>query len=259
MPDLAVDTLPLLPLTSGVVLPQMIVTLALETDEAKAAADAAISTDGQLLLVPRVDGRYATVGTVAKIENRGDLPSGVPAVIVRGVGRAVLGAAAPGTGAALWIHIEPVEEPAPTERARELAREYRGVVETILEKRAGARLAEVFSGITDPGAIADTAGYWPELSVERKIEVLETLNVETRLEKVLAWAKDALADLTVREEIQHNVAEGMDKAQRQFVLRQQLAAIQKELGEDGDGDAASEFRAKVAELDLPDTVRAAIE
>ncbi|MBV8693116.1 MAG: endopeptidase La [Actinobacteria bacterium] len=259
MPDLAVDTLPLLPLTSGVVLPQMIVTLALETDEAKAAADAAISTDGQLLLVPRVDGRYATVGTVAKIENRGDLPSGVPAVIVRGVGRAVLGAAAPGTGAALWIHIEPVEEPAPTERARELAREYRGVVETILEKRAGARLAEVFSGITDPGAIADTAGYWPELSVERKIEVLETLNVETRLEKVLAWAKDALADLTVREEIQHNVAEGMDKAQRQFVLRQQLAAIQKELGEDGDGDAASEFRAKVAELDMPDTVRAAIE
>jgi ATP-dependent Lon protease len=183
----------------------------------------------------------------------------VPAVIVRGVSRAVLGAAAPGTGAALWIHVEPVDEPEPTERARELAREYRGVVETILEKRAGARLAEVFSGITDPGAIADTAGYWPELSVERKIEVLETLDVEARLEKVLAWARDALADLTVKEEIQHNVAEGMDKAQRQFVLRQQLAAIQKELGEDGDGDAASEFRAKVAELELPDAVRAAVE
>src|SRR5207248_3418278 len=90
-------TLPVLPLTSGVVLPQMVVTLALETDEAKAAADAAAES-GQILLVPRFDsGRYGRVGTIANIENRGTLPGGTAALVVRATARAHVGAGVIGT------------------------------------------------------------------------------------------------------------------------------------------------------------------
>ena len=117
------QTLPVLPLTSGVVLPQMVVTLALETDEARAAADAAAGADSEVLLVPRFPdgGRYGRVGTVAKIENKGTLPGGTPALVVRAIARAHVGAGVIGTTAALWVHAEPVDEPEPTDRAVELA------------------------------------------------------------------------------------------------------------------------------------------
>jgi len=82
MPELSTETLPLLPLTSGVVLPGMVVTATLETPESRSASSAAGDTGGHLLLVPKVDGRYATVGTVAKIENAGELPNGQLAVVV---------------------------------------------------------------------------------------------------------------------------------------------------------------------------------
>src|SRR5580765_3195085 len=113
MPDLDTLTLPVLPLSTGVVLPSMIVTLALETDEARAAFDAGVSTGGQVLLVPRIDGRFATVGTVARVENAGELGNGMRAVVVRGLSRAAIGAGVPGTGTALWVQADPVQETAP--------------------------------------------------------------------------------------------------------------------------------------------------
>ncbi|TML62669.1 MAG: endopeptidase La, partial [Actinobacteria bacterium] len=221
-------TLPLLPLTTGVVLPGMVVTIALETDQARAAWAAASEAERQLLLVPVVDGRYARVGTVAVVEDAGDLRSGLQALVVRGLHRAVIGSGVPGTGAALWVQIEPVDEPTATERARELAREYRAVVENILEYRGARQIGEALRGISDPGAMADTAGYSPDLTFEQKIEVLETVDVEGRLELVLAWAREVLADLSLKDRIRSDVAEGMEKTQREFLLRQQLAAIRKE-------------------------------
>src|SRR5215213_10148900 len=140
MPELSTETLPLLPLTSGVVLPGMVVTATLETPESRSAASAANDTGGHLLLVPKVDGRYATVGTVAKIENAGELPNGQLAVVVRGLHRARIGAGVAGTGTATWVEVEPTADPPATERAMSLAREYRAVVENILEARgAGGR------------------------------------------------------------------------------------------------------------------------
>ena len=128
MPDIDIDVLPLLPLTTGVVLPGMVVTLTLESDEARAAAEAASDTaERTMLLVPKVDGRYARVGTIAKIEDLGQTRSGVEALVIRGLARAVVGVGVPGTGEALWVQAEPVEEPEPTARAKELAREYRAV------------------------------------------------------------------------------------------------------------------------------------
>ncbi len=260
MPDLDTTILPLLPLSTGAVLPGMVVTMARETEEAQVAVEAASSGDGRLLLVPRVDDRYAKVGTVGKLEDSGELPSGTRAVVVRGLTRAVIGAGVPGTGSALWVQVEPVDEPEPSERAFELAREYRAVVQNILEERGARQLAEALRGITDPGAMADTAGYSPDLTLDQKIELLETVDVEQRLERVLAWAKDTLADLALKERIRSDVAEGMEKTQREFLLRQQLAAIRKELGEGADGEGVvEEYRRKVAEADMPEAARVAVE
>ena len=124
--------LPLLPLSTGVVLPQMVVTLALESDEARQAADAAAEGEGLVLLVPRVEGRYARVGTIARVESAGDLPTGVRALVLRGLARAVVGVGVPGRGSGLWVEAEPVAEAGdPTPRTRELATEYRALVSEI--------------------------------------------------------------------------------------------------------------------------------
>ena len=271
MAALDISALPLLPLNTGVVLPGMVVTLALETPEAKAAVDAARGAGDQVLLVPRLSGpaghdgadagsgRYARVGTVARVENAGDLPGGVRGVVVRGLHRAGLGAGVTGTGSALWVSLERADETrTDTERAGELAREYRLVIESILERRGAGRFAELLQGVSDPGAVADTAGYWPELALERKVELLETLDVEERLSKAVAWVRELLAELELKERIRTDVAEGMEKTQREFLLRQQLAAIRKELGETSQ-DGGDDYRGKLETLNAPEAVRAAIE
>ena len=257
MDDLRSLTLPFLALNSGVVLPGMAVTIAVESPEANAAFDAAANADGRLLLVPRLeDGTYARVGTVAAVEV-GDLPGGMRAAIVRGLHRAIVGTGVPGTGGATWVQVDPVTPAEPTDRARELAREYRAVIENVLEYRGARQIAELLRGITDPDAMADTAGYSPDLSFEQKVEVLETVDVEARLELVLAWAREVLADLSLKERIRTDVAEGMEKTQREFLLRQQLAAIRKELGEsDGEG-GADDYRTKLG--DAPEAVVTAVE
>jgi ATP-dependent Lon protease len=265
MSDTDTRTLPLLPLTSGVVLPQMVVPLALESDEAQAAADAAATTDGFLVLVPRIEAegqpaRYARVGTVAKIEEAGRLPNGMRGVLVRGLHRAVIGVGAASAAPGLWVAVEPVEDPTGegSERSRELVREYRVVVQAILEHRRAMPLAEALRGITSPGAMADTAGYSPDLSFEQKVDVLETLDVEERLAKVTGWARETLAELELSQRIRSDVSEGMEKRQREFLLRQQLESIRKELGEDGD-DVAGDYRARLAELTMPEAVRDSVE
>ena len=257
-PDLSTPTLPVLPLSTGVVLPQMVVTIALETPEAAAAADAAV--DRHLLLVPRIDGRYAAVGTVATIEDAGELRGGTRALVVRGLRRAVIGAGVPGAGEARWVRVDDaVETNVDSERARALAREYKAVVENILEARGVPGLADALRGMDEPAAVADMAGYSPDLSTEQKAEVLEALDVEHRLELVLGWSRDTLGDLALKERIRKDVTDGMERTQREFLLRQQLAAIQRELGdESGDDEALEAIRALAADGSVPEQVRQAL-
>jgi ATP-dependent Lon protease len=249
-------TFPVLPLTAGVVGPGMVVTLALETNEGRAAADEALEHTGRLLLVPRIDDRFATVGTLAKIEDVGELPGGGRAIVVRGIERALLGAAEAGHGA-LWLTAEPVAEAeGPSDGVRALASEYRAVVEQILDRRGARGIAQSLRGIREPGALADASLYSPDLSLAQKVEILETIDVEQRLRKVLAWAKETLDDLTVREEVENKVAEGLSKQQREAVLRRQLEEIRAELGDTADG-GATDYRSRLDEL--PERVRAAVE
>jgi ATP-dependent Lon protease len=259
MADLSTLNLPVLPLGTGVLLPEMVVTIALETPEAEAAAEAA--GRGRLLVVPRMGSRYASIGTVAQVEDEGELRTGLRAVVVRGLHRAAIGVGVPGSGSALWVEARPaVESSGATDRAGSLAREYKALIESILEARGLAAMADAVRATTGPSAIADLAGYSTDLSVEQKVEVLEALDVEVRLEKVVGWARDVLAELSVKDRIRRDVAEGMDKSQRDFLLRQQLAAIRKELGEDGGEDEELDrFRALTADESVPVPVRKAVE
>jgi len=252
-------TLPLLPLKSGVVLPGMVFTMALESSEARVAVDAARSAGGRLLLVPHIEGRYATVGVIAEVMEEGTLPGGLDAIAIRGDQRAIIGTGVPGTGDAIWVEAEPIDEGEPTPAAIELAREYRAVLENILLSRGARQVAAQLREVTEPGRLADVAGYSPDLTLTQKVQVLETIDVEDRLRLVLGWARDTLADLALRERIKTDVEEGMEKTQREFLLRRQLEAIKKELGElSGDETDPDDYRSKVESRDLSDDVRTAI-
>jgi ATP-dependent Lon protease len=260
-------TLPVLPLDDDVVLPTMVVPLDASDPEVRAsiaAANAAAASAGgnegpQLLLVPRIDGKYAPLGTLAVVEQEGRLPNGKPGAVLRGLARVRIGAGTVGPGAALWVHGTIADEPEGGTRAAELAREYRGLAAAILQKRGAWQVVDALSRITDPSALADSAGYASYLSVEQRSELLNTLDPALRLEKLVGWARDHLAELDVAETIGNDVREGMEKQQREFLLRQQLAAIRKELAE-LDGSPATEqedYRARIEEADLPENVREA--
>lgn len=259
MAETATRSLPILPLPDGVVLPGMVVTIGLESEEARDALDAA-GTDRSLLLVPRLNDRFATVGVIAHVEDDGVLPDGTAAIVIRAEQRARLGTGSVGAGRSLWVEVEPISEPEPSDRTDELATAYRATARSLLERLGGRRFASILRDVDTPGALADTAGWWPDLSVERKIELLETIDVDARLEKVTAWTREALAEHELAEKIRHDVTDGMEAQQREFLLRQQLAAIRKELGEgDDDADVVEALREKVAARTLPDAARQAIE
>jgi ATP-dependent Lon protease len=183
-----VDTqvLPILPLERAVILPHMAVTISLESSEAKEALAAARAEQGLVLVVPRINGKYARVGTIAKIEDTGRLPNGSEVVVIRGLNRGTIGAGVPGTGTALRVQVEPVSDDNPSQRAIQLSREYKAIVESLLEQQGASDASRFLRGMSDPGQIADTAGYSPLLSPEQKVEVLETIDVEQRLDKVIA-------------------------------------------------------------------------
>ncbi len=259
----ATERLPLLPLDDTVVLPGMAVPVELDDAEARVAVDAARAQEGtaRVLLVPRLDGRYAGVGTVAVVEQVGRLPGGQPGALVRGTARARIGAGAGGPGGALWVEVTVVPDEETGERAQELAREYRGLVVSVLQARGAWQLVDGVQRLTDPSTVADTAGYASYLTLERKLTLLETADVPRRLELAIGWAREHLAELDVAETIRKDVQEGMDRQQREFLLRQQLAAVRKELrelqGGTDDGDEPADLRSRVEAADLPEGVRGA--
>jgi ATP-dependent Lon protease len=249
------DKLPVLFVSDAVVLPGMVVPIELD-EAAQAAIDAArAGSESRLLVAPRLGDRYATYGAVATIERVGRFRGGEPAAVLRAVGRAKIGSGVTGPGAALWVEVEPADETT-TEQAKELAEEYKRLVVAVLQRREAWPVIDQVNRLTEPSEIADTAGYAPYLDDEAKRELLETPDVTERLEKVIAWAKEYIAESEVSDKIAEDVREGMEKTQREFLLRQQLAAIRKELGE-GEPEGSDDYRARVEAADLPEAVREA--
>ncbi len=254
MPD--TFELPVLPLADEVVLPGMVAPIMLDA-EAKAAIDASQSAaDSRLLLVPRLGGAYGAHGVLAVIEQVGQMPGGEPAAVVRGLQRARMGAGVPGAGAALWVQATPVDDTAATDHTRELAASYKAVVVSILQQRNAWQVVDNVQRMTDPSLLSDSAGYAPYLDVDQKLWLLGNPDVDERLEKLIEWGRGHLAEIEVSDRIRDDVREGMEKSQREFLLRQQLAAIRKELGED-EPDGAEDYRGRVEQADLPDKVREA--
>jgi ATP-dependent Lon protease len=225
--------LPVLPLADSVVLPGMVVPVRLDEPEIQAAVDAAQSVDRKVLIVPRPDGKYAAVGTIAVLEQVGRLPNGEKAAVVRGEGRAQIGSGVTGPGSALWVEATPVDETVTAPgKAAELAKEYKALVVGILQQRGAWQVVDSVQQITDPGQLADTAGWASYLDLDHKAQLLAEIDVIKRLELLIGWTREHVAEQEVSEKISNDVREGMEKTQREFLLRQQLAAIRKELGED---------------------------
>ncbi|MEU1801344.1 endopeptidase La [Streptomyces sp. NPDC019937] len=261
-------TLPVLPLDDEVVLPGMVVPLDLSDNDVRAAveaAQAAARSDGgkpRVLLVPRVDGTYAGIGTLGTVEQVGRLSDGDPGALIRGVRRVRVGAGTTGPGAALWIEGTTVEEivPDPLPGAvTELMKEYKALATSWLRKRGAWQVVDRVQQIDDVSQLADNSGYSPFLSVAQRVELLETTDPVARLKLAVTWLSDHLAEQDVAESIAKDVQEGVDKQQREFLLRRQLEAVRKELAElNGDPeDESDDYRARVEAAELPEKVREA--
>jgi ATP-dependent Lon protease len=250
-------SVPVLFLSDSIVLPGMVVPIELD-DAARVAVDAARATEsGELLIAPRLEDRYASYGVLASIVQVGRIAGGSgTAAVVRGKGRAHIGAGANGPGAALWVEVTEVIEDEAPEATIALAAEYKKLLLAMLQRREAWQIIDFVNQLTDPSALADTAGYASYLTQVQKRQLLETPDVTERLRALIDWTSDHLAEVEVTDKIADDVRDGMEKTQKEFLLRQQLAAIRKELGE-GEPDGSDDYRARVEAADLPEKVREA--
>src|SRR3954470_13161958 len=240
----AMTSLLLVPLDDTVVFPTMDVTLPVR-----------VGDEERVLLVPRHEGEFAKVGTIAEVTDHIRLPGGGRAVALSGVARGVAGAASNDAAGRLMVEVAEHRDEVPVDgRTRQLEREYRAIIEEILELRgADDRIAAFLRAIADPGPLADTIGYAPDVSFEDKLRALETLDVTERLQIVVDLQRERLTELQLRKKIREDVQSGADKQQREYILRKQMESIQRELGEDG-ASVAEEYRKKIAEAGMPEAV-----
>src|SRR6202161_2136874 len=162
----------LVPLDDAVVFPGMSVTLTIDTGE-----------EERVLLVPRHEGEFTTVGTVAEVTDHVRLPGGAHAVQLNGLHRGVAGAAQTLPDGRLFVEVDECPDETPVDgKTRNLEREYRAVVEELLELRGDdGRIAAFVRSITEPGSLADTSGYSPDINYSQKVELLQATDVTARL------------------------------------------------------------------------------
>ncbi|HEX6688478.1 MAG TPA: endopeptidase La [Solirubrobacterales bacterium] len=236
----------LIPLDEAIVFPGVSATLPIDTGE-----------EERVFLLPRRDGEFGRVGVVAEVIERGRSRGGTPVATVLGLHRGLAGAALAGDadGDALHIDVQDAHDGHPDdEHTQELEREYRAVAEEILALRGDdGRIAAFLRSVEEPGALADTSGLSPDLSVEQKLGLLETLDVTARLELAVELQRERLAELQVRSRIREDVESGAQKQQRDYFLRKQMDSIRKELGED-EGSLIEEYERKIAEAEMPEAV-----
>jgi ATP-dependent Lon protease len=228
-----------------VVFPGMSLTLAVD-----------VGDEERVLLVPHHEQEFASIGTVAEIADRVRLPGGANAVALQGLHRGIAGAAQTMPDGRLYVEVDEQPDPVPVDgKTRNIEREYRAVVEEILELRgADSRVSAFVRSITEPGALADTTGYSPDITYANKVELLQTVDVTERLELALRLQRERLAELQVRRRIREDVESGAEKQQRDYFLRKQMESIRKELGDD-DASVVEEYRTKIEEAGMPEHAR----
>lgn len=248
--------LPLAHLPS-VVLPGAVVTLTLATDELRSAIEAAVrDTDGRIALT---GGSERDLAVVARVPNIGSLPTGESAAIVQVErrGRVTEVEAATDDGAT-YASVEPVIDGVVSSSVEAATLQLRATLELIAELRNSRRLPELLRSVTSPGQLADSVALWAEFNDDDRLRVLLAVDVADRVDALHSWARNHLNELQIAETIRNDVSEGMSKQQRDFMLRQQLNSIRKELGE-GDDDVVGEYRTKLDELDAPQGVKTFVD
>jgi ATP-dependent Lon protease len=256
-------SLPLVSLPS-VVLPGSTITIDLsETSVREAVERARRDANGRIAILPgdRGDTADATVpssgiGVVALVPDVGNLPNGHPAAIVQIDSRARIGERSTHDDVD-FVGVELIADPAPSPRVEAAARELRATLELIAELRRSRRLPQLLATVSAPGALADAVATWAEFADDDMYRLLRSVDLSERVDAILSWARGHLTELQVSESIRNDVTEGIDQQQRELVLRRQLDAIRRELGE-GDVDVTAEFRARLDALDAPASVKNAI-
>ena len=256
VPTLKGDLLPVLPLRDIVVFPHMIVPLFVGREKSVRALEAVMKEDKQILLVaqknaaqddPGADDLYE-VGTVSTVLQLLKLPDGTVKVLVEGGKRArILGYRE--TQSHFEAFVEQIEDVAVEGREAEaLARSVVGQFEQYvkLNKKIAPEVLVSINQIDDPQKLADTIASHLNLKISEKQELLETLGVTGRLERVFTHMEGEIGVLQVEKRIRNRVKRQMEKTQREYYLNEQMKAIQKELGEGEDGkDEAAELEAKI--------------
>ncbi|MBR0653769.1 endopeptidase La [Plastoroseomonas arctica] len=256
VPTLKGDLLPVLPLRDIVVFPHMIVPLFVGREKSVRALEAVMKEDKQILLVaqknaaqddPGADELYE-IGTVSTVLQLLKLPDGTVKVLVEGGKRArILGYRE--TQSHFEAFVESIDDVAVEGREAEaLARSVVGQFEQYvkLNKKIAPEVLVSINQIDDPQKLADTIASHLNLKISEKQELLETIGVTARLERVFAHMEGEIGVLQVEKRIRNRVKRQMEKTQREYYLNEQMKAIQKELGEGEDGkDEAAELEAKI--------------
>src|SRR5664279_1855795 len=240
--------LPLVALRETVIFPEMIVPLQVGRDKSVAALNAAVASNGPIALVTQrqaereeIDepGELYVVGTLAKIAQVVQLQDGTVRAIVQG---------------------EEVEDVTPEGiEVQALMRTVQSQMEQYVANGAPVppEAAIAARNINEPGLLADMVAYSPDLSTEQRMELLETTDVVERLKIVSMFLGRQIEILELKGKIQSEVKSEMDKTQREYILREQLKAIQRELGEDDPQQAEiNELREKIEAAGMPEEVKA---
>src|SRR2546429_891600 len=258
------DELPLLPLRDIVIYPFMIVPLFVSREKSIRAVDEALGEHRMILLTcqkdldkeePQQDDLYK-VGTVAVIMRMLKLPDGRIRILVQGVSRAQV-ESVNSEGECLHARLQVMPEEGAPERSLEveaLMRNVRGSMEKAanLGKNISPEVMAIIANLDDAGRLSDLSASNLELRVEDAQSVLEIADTTARLRRVNEILTNEIEVLTVQREINTQARADIDRSQREFYLRQQMKAIQTELGEGNElGEDVQQFREKIEAAKMP--------
>src|SRR3989442_3070610 len=262
-----VRDLPLVALRETVIFPEMIVPLQVGREKSVNALNAAVAEGGPIALVTQRQAEQEEiddpselypVGTLAKIAQVVQLQDGTVRAIVQGQGRLRVHGFAQTSPYSL-ARIEEVGDGSPPGvEVEAFMRTVQAQIEQYVATGApvppGAAVAA--RNITEPGLLADMVAYSPDMTTEQRQELLETIDVIERLKLVSNFLARQVEILELKGKIQSEVKSEMDKTQREYILREQMKAIQRELGEEDPQQAeTNELRDKVEAAGMPEEIK----
>lgn len=267
--NIAPLVLPLLPLRDVVVFPHMVIPLFVGRQRSIKALEAAMESGKSIMLVAQRNGTKDDpsagdvygVGCISRILQLLRLPDGTVKVLIEGASRARIARVdTDGEYFACELQDLGAEEPVSAE-VEALRRTILGQFEHYvkLNKKVPSEILSSLASIEDPGRLADTIAAHLPIRIDQKQDVLETLPVTERLEKLLTQIENELDILQVEKRIRGRVKRQMEKSQREYYLNEQVKAIQKELGEGEDGADFEDIEKKIRTARMPEEARKKVE